>query len=64
MSFTNWICTVIGPARSPYEGRFYSLRIECGNNYPKIQPAVRFLSKINLSGINSHSGLVDYSHFS
>lgn len=31
----------------------YSLRIHAGENYPREAPAVRFLTKINLEGVDS-----------
>ncbi|KRX18909.1 Ubiquitin-conjugating enzyme E2 variant 1 [Trichinella nelsoni] len=49
---------------TPYENRVYNLAIECGEDYPNDPPVVRFISKINLSGINSTTGLVDRSSVS
>ncbi|MCP4055664.1 MAG: hypothetical protein GY739_22010, partial [Mesoflavibacter sp.] len=47
--------------QTPFEGKMYSLRVDCGPAYPNEAPTVKFMTKINLAGVNPHTGYVSSS---
>lgn len=54
----NWTGTILGPANTVHDGRIYTLKIYCDQNYPDKPPAVRFQSKVNMHCVASN-GVVD-----
>jgi len=56
---SSWTGTIIGPPNSVHEGRIYTVHIHCGPDYPTKPPTVKFVSRINMAGINQQNGTVD-----
>ena len=63
MAMRSWTGTIIGPPGTVHDGRIYTLRIQCGNNYPDQAPLLWFRSKINLACVDQRDGRVDPSKF-
>ena len=47
--------------QTPYEGRIYQLKIECGSRYPEGPPVIRFSTRIHMAGVDQCSGHVSAS---
>ena len=50
-TFTNWNGSIL-----TNNGILYELKIVCDNNYPKVPPKVKFVTKINLPCVNQSNG--------
>lgn len=45
--------------QSAHENRIYSLKMQCGDNYPDEPPSIQFVSQVNLPCVNPRNGVVD-----
>eukprot|EP00548_Thalassiothrix_antarctica_P004115 CAMPEP_0194145708 /NCGR_PEP_ID=MMETSP0152-20130528/18542_1 /TAXON_ID=1049557 /ORGANISM="Thalassiothrix antarctica, Strain L6-D1" /LENGTH=111 /DNA_ID=CAMNT_0038846021 /DNA_START=65 /DNA_END=397 /DNA_ORIENTATION=+ len=55
---TDWNGGILGPGGTQHDGRFYELRIRCPERYPAVPPVVQFVSKLNITCVDS-KGFVD-----
>ncbi|KPI86111.1 ubiquitin-conjugating enzyme-like protein [Leptomonas seymouri] len=60
--FHYWNGTIVGPPGTTFEYRILSLEIYCDENYPRLPPHIRFLSKVNLPCVDSE-GKVNWMKF-
>lgn len=58
---TEWNGGILGPPGTYHDGRFYELKITCPENYPASPPQIKFVSKINMTCVDSKSGAI-HSH--
>merc|ERR1712063_98393 len=57
MTLSLWTGMIIGPPRTAFENRMYSLRMECSAEYPDKPPSIRFTSRINMSCVSSNGAV-------
>ncbi|KAK3261198.1 ubiquitin-conjugating enzyme E2 [Cymbomonas tetramitiformis] len=60
---SSWTGTIIGPSNTVHDGRIYSVKIHCGEQYPNGPPIVRFVSRIVLNSVNQQNGTVEPRSF-
>ncbi|KAG6579270.1 Ubiquitin-conjugating enzyme E2 variant 1B, partial [Cucurbita argyrosperma subsp. sororia] len=59
----SWTGTIIGPPNTVHEGRIHQLKLFCGQDYPDNPPNVKFQTPINMTCVNSETGVVEPSLF-
>ncbi len=61
ITLTFWDGVIVGPNKTAYGNRLYTLKIECTAMYPHEPPNVKFLTRINMANVNAKTGSVDMS---
>mmetsp|Transcript_41073 Transcript_41073/g.52971 ORF Transcript_41073/g.52971 Transcript_41073/m.52971 type:complete len:160 (-) Transcript_41073:157-636(-) len=51
-----WTASIKGPPDSPYENRFFSMKISIGSEYPLSPPTIIFISKVFHPNVNFNTG--------
>ena len=57
MTLSHWTATIFGPQGTNMMDRLYSLQIECPENYPNAPPKIKFVTKINMPGVDAHGNV-------
>ncbi|EAY02587.1 Ubiquitin-conjugating enzyme family protein [Trichomonas vaginalis G3] len=57
-TLTNWIGSIIGHPQTAFSNRLISIRISCGQKYPKQAPFVKFITKVNLPFVDPNGGII------
>ncbi|KAK1444835.1 ubiquitin conjugating enzyme like protein [Babesia gibsoni] len=58
ITLSHWSCTILGYPGTVFENRIYCLSVYCGDNYPDAPPVVKFLTKINLPGVDAAGNVI------
>lgn len=49
----------IGPPGTVYADQFYTMKVRTGPSYPDSPPQIYFITRINMPGVDVHTGAVD-----
>ncbi|KAH0792295.1 ubiquitin-conjugating enzyme variant MMS2 [Histomonas meleagridis] len=57
-TLTTWNGTILGKEGTQFFGRMVSVRLICGENYPKVAPIVTFISPVNLPFVDRNGKVI------
>jgi ubiquitin-conjugating enzyme E2 variant len=57
-TLSTWVGSILGNPRTRFEGRMISVRIFCGDSYPKVAPTVSFLTRVNLPFVDGSGNVI------
>jgi ubiquitin-conjugating enzyme E2 variant len=57
-TLSTWVGSIMGVPNTRFDGRMVSLRIFCGDNYPKVAPTVTFITRVNLPFVDGSGGII------
>jgi len=58
MTLTHWTCAIIGPPKTSFDGRIYTLNVFCGPDYPDKPPIVKFKTRVNMPCVNKDGDVI------
>jgi ubiquitin-conjugating enzyme E2 variant len=61
-TLSTWVGSILGHPGSRFDGRMVTVKIYCGDNYPKVAPIVTFISRVNLPFVDGTGGII-LNHF-
>ncbi|KAH7817662.1 putative Ubiquitin-conjugating enzyme family protein [Monocercomonoides exilis] len=54
----DWVGCIVGNETTQFAGRFYNLKIYCGEDYPKEPPTFQFVDRINIPCVDGSGRVV------
>jgi ubiquitin-conjugating enzyme E2 variant len=57
-TLSTWIGSILGHPNTRFDGRMISVRIFCSDNYPKVAPTVKFITRVNLPFVDGSGGII------
>jgi ubiquitin-conjugating enzyme E2 variant len=57
-TLSNWCGTLLGRPGTRFDGRMVTVKIFCGDNYPKVAPTVSFISRVNLPFVDQSGNII------
>jgi ubiquitin-conjugating enzyme E2 variant len=57
-TLSTWVGSILGLPGTRFDGRMLSVRLFCGEQYPKVPPTVNFLTRVNLPFVDAGGNVI------
>jgi ubiquitin-conjugating enzyme E2 variant len=57
-TLSTWVGSIMGVPNTSFDGLMVSVRIFCGDQYPKVPPTVTFMTRVNLPFVDGSGRII------
>ncbi|XP_075260566.1 ubiquitin-conjugating enzyme E2 variant 1-like [Convolutriloba macropyga] len=58
MDMREWVATILGPPKSTFDSRIYTLHIKVSKDYPAVPPVMSFTTRVNCTCVDQKGRVI------
>jgi len=59
MDMREWVGTILGPPKSTFDSRIYTVTIKVSKDYPAVPPSINFTTRINCNCVDQRGKVIN-----